>query len=339
MPLHAERKARRIGNPDRLDGAVFRHALDDDPLARFEDALAVQRIHADGLAAEEPGERAVRGTSWTSWRSAKTTVRIGMDLAVLQPRHAMVHASRQLADLRMQRAAEGDVHLLQAAADAEERHAARDAGFRSAPAPSSSRWMIVRFVPRMRLGAEAGRMNIGAGAGQHDAVDRVQQRADVGDVGRCRQTSAAARRELRPRREGCALRPSVSRNRSSMRWAFPITPTTGRPHQSASSRKIFSLGTISRGRSCPASPRRINSSSRSRGDVRPALLFPREGLSWVRSPRPPRQIPRALKRRRSAADHPAVQPRQFSLRSRVSRARPARRRNRAASNRSAPPRR
>ena len=53
VPLHAERKARRVRNPDRLDGAVLRHALDHDPLARLEDALAVQRVDADGLAAEE----------------------------------------------------------------------------------------------------------------------------------------------------------------------------------------------------------------------------------------------------------------------------------------------
>ena len=55
---------------------------------------------------------------------------IGMDFAVLQPRHAMIHASGNFADFRMQRAAEGDVHFLQAAADAENRHAAGDAGFR-----------------------------------------------------------------------------------------------------------------------------------------------------------------------------------------------------------------
>ena len=42
MPLHAERKARRVGDPDRLDGAVFRDALDHDPLARLQDALPVQ---------------------------------------------------------------------------------------------------------------------------------------------------------------------------------------------------------------------------------------------------------------------------------------------------------
>ena len=31
MPLHAEGKTGRISNPDRLDGAVLRHAFDDDP--------------------------------------------------------------------------------------------------------------------------------------------------------------------------------------------------------------------------------------------------------------------------------------------------------------------
>src|SRR5690348_5245925 len=30
VPLHAQGKARRIGDPDRLDRVVLRHALDDD---------------------------------------------------------------------------------------------------------------------------------------------------------------------------------------------------------------------------------------------------------------------------------------------------------------------
>ena len=33
MPLYAECKTRRIGNPDRLDGAVFGDAFDDDAFA------------------------------------------------------------------------------------------------------------------------------------------------------------------------------------------------------------------------------------------------------------------------------------------------------------------
>ena len=33
VPLHPQRKARGIGNPDRLDGAVFGYAFDDDAFA------------------------------------------------------------------------------------------------------------------------------------------------------------------------------------------------------------------------------------------------------------------------------------------------------------------
>src|SRR5258708_16957093 len=59
MPLHAERKARCFRNPYRLDGAVFGDPFDHDPPARFEDALAVQRIDADGLAAEDARKGAI----------------------------------------------------------------------------------------------------------------------------------------------------------------------------------------------------------------------------------------------------------------------------------------
>ena len=55
---------------------------------------------------------------------------VGMDLAILQPRHPMIDAPGQFADFGVQRSAEGDVHLLQAAADAEQRYAAGDASLR-----------------------------------------------------------------------------------------------------------------------------------------------------------------------------------------------------------------
>src|SRR5487761_2249625 len=60
VPLHAQGKARRIGNADRLDGAVFRHPLDHDALARLENALAVQRVQANGLLAEQRCKDAAR---------------------------------------------------------------------------------------------------------------------------------------------------------------------------------------------------------------------------------------------------------------------------------------
>ena len=53
VPLHAERKTRRLGNADRLNGAVIGHALDDDAFAGLEDALAVQRIDANAFGTEQ----------------------------------------------------------------------------------------------------------------------------------------------------------------------------------------------------------------------------------------------------------------------------------------------
>ena len=159
-------------------------------------------------------------SSRTSCRSANTTVRIGMDLAVLEPRHAVVHAAGQLADLRMERAAERDIHLLQAAADAEQRHAALDAGLDQRQRHRVA-LLVVGLVRGTGLDAEIGRMDVGAAAGEQDAVDRAQQRIDVGDVGhpaningRASATSATARMLRCPRPARCAGRSRPGRFRS-----------------------------------------------------------------------------------------------------------------------------
>src|SRR5262249_19531747 len=97
MPLHAERKARGLGDPDRLDRAVIRHAFDDDALAGFENALAVQRIDANAFGAEELGE-------YAAWRQphvmtfGEHNLDIRMEFAIRQPRRAMIDAAGQVAD-------------------------------------------------------------------------------------------------------------------------------------------------------------------------------------------------------------------------------------------------
>src|SRR3984885_14614863 len=58
MPLHTERKRRRLRNSNGLDRAVLRDPLHHDPFAGIEDALTVQRIDADGVAAEQFGKGA-----------------------------------------------------------------------------------------------------------------------------------------------------------------------------------------------------------------------------------------------------------------------------------------
>ncbi len=107
---------------------------------------------------------------------------IGMDFAALQPRHPMVDAPRQFPDFGVQRAAEGDVHLLQAAADAEQGYAARDAGLRQRQRQAIA-LQVVGLVAGVRFGAKMRRVNVGPGAGQDHAVDDIQQRTDIGDFG------------------------------------------------------------------------------------------------------------------------------------------------------------
>src|SRR6516162_7251780 len=126
VPLHAERETRRLGNADRFDGAVIGHALDDDAFAGLEDTLAVQRIDPNGFGSQQLRKDASRRQTYLV-AVGKNHLHIGVEFAVRQTRRAVIDAAGQFADFRMQRAAIGDVHLLKAAADAEQRHASRDA--------------------------------------------------------------------------------------------------------------------------------------------------------------------------------------------------------------------
>ena len=83
----------------------------------------------------------------------------------------------------MQRTAIGDVHLLQPAADPEQRHAARHANPHQFQRQFVAR-NVVGLVARMRLDAEKARMHVGLTTGQHDAVNHFKQRVDIGDFGR-----------------------------------------------------------------------------------------------------------------------------------------------------------
>ena len=95
----------------------------------------------------------------------------------------------------MQGTAEGDVHLLQSPADAEQRNAARHAGLDQRERHGIA-IPVVGFVPCMRLNAKIGRMDIGTPAGQQDAVDRPQQGVDVGDIGRAGKHQGQRARDL-----------------------------------------------------------------------------------------------------------------------------------------------
>jgi hypothetical protein len=116
MPLDAERKRGCIGHADRFDRAVFCYTFDDDPMAGFENALAVQRVNTDRCAAEELREKAARAkTHFVPVR--KYDLRVGVDFPALKPWRSVVHAPRQVANLRMQCSTECDVHFLKPSTD------------------------------------------------------------------------------------------------------------------------------------------------------------------------------------------------------------------------------
>src|SRR6516225_4029156 len=113
MPLHAEGKSGGVGDADRLDRAVFGHAFDDHARARLQNALAVEGVHADDLAAEDAGKNPPRDQP-DLVAIGEDNSGVGMDLARLGSWHAVVQAARQLANLVVQRTAERDVYVLKA---------------------------------------------------------------------------------------------------------------------------------------------------------------------------------------------------------------------------------
>jgi hypothetical protein len=114
VPLHAERKRERVGDAHRLDDAVWRPCLDGQARAEPVDTLRVQRIDPDPFAAGEPRELTARHQLHVVRRSVLDLERV--------VRVFFVHFdARELMQLLVERATVGDVELLEAAADREQR--------------------------------------------------------------------------------------------------------------------------------------------------------------------------------------------------------------------------
>lgn len=178
MPLHTERKSRRVLEPYRLDRPVLGNAFGNDPLTKFEDALPMQGVHPDRLSAEDTRKHPIRN-ELNVVSIAENDGRVGMDLTGFQARHSVVHASGQFPDFGMQRAAGGDIHFLKTAAYAENRNALRNTGF--------DQWqrqpvtiLIIRLMLGIRHHVESAGMDIGSGTRQQNAVDDSQQIRDIG---------------------------------------------------------------------------------------------------------------------------------------------------------------
>jgi pimeloyl-ACP methyl ester carboxylesterase len=173
VPLHRQREARRVPDDQRLGRLVGRPALDDDPGRPLQDPLPVQRVHHDLGRAEHLVEPPALGEPHRmADRELLLERRVGG--------HAVVHPTRNLADLGVQRAAEGDVELLEPAADAEDRHPARHALVderqrHGVPVGVEGAVLLGRLV------AVVLRVHVRPPAGEDEAVAGLHELGDGGD--------------------------------------------------------------------------------------------------------------------------------------------------------------
>jgi 2-haloacid dehalogenase len=171
MPLDAERKPRRALDRGRLDDAVRRARLDRKPLGEPGDGLAVQRVDLDLAAGQDRCEPTTRGDV-DGVQGTVALVEIG-DL-----RRPVVEPALATLDLAFQCAAQRHVELLKAAADAQQRHPARqhlgDERQGGGIAP-----MVIGLVVGTRFAAVVRRMDIGQRARQHDAREMIEQRVEL----------------------------------------------------------------------------------------------------------------------------------------------------------------
>ena len=117
VPLHGEREGRRIGDTDRLDGAILGHALDNDTLAGFEDALKVQAGVVGNIEGSRDAMDRIVGSSQSA-SGALQAAQAGNQLLALQ--------ARQLADLTAVVAAQGRAQALEASQRAAAQDQARE---------------------------------------------------------------------------------------------------------------------------------------------------------------------------------------------------------------------
>ena len=126
MPLDAQSECGSASDAYRFDRSVLGHPFHDNAIAKLEDGLTMQRVHADCQATKEPGEYAVGHEPYLV-AIGKHDLRITMKTSIFCAWRTMVHAARKVSHLRMERAAESDIHLLESAADPEQGHASVDA--------------------------------------------------------------------------------------------------------------------------------------------------------------------------------------------------------------------
>ena len=126
MPLDAQSECGSASDAYRFNRAVLGHPFHDNAIARLEDGLTMQRVYSNCQATKKPGEYAV-GHEPYLMAIGEHDRRIAMKASIFRAWRTVIHAARKVSHLRMERAAESNIHLLKSAADPEQGHASIDA--------------------------------------------------------------------------------------------------------------------------------------------------------------------------------------------------------------------
>ena len=109
MPLHSERKTRSIVHTKRLDHSVWSTCLDIETFTQLLHALGMERIDADPVL---PGELAQDPACLEHHLVRGAVLQIEFPVMIL----TVITETGNLVQLLPERAAKGDIHLLEAAA-------------------------------------------------------------------------------------------------------------------------------------------------------------------------------------------------------------------------------
>src|SRR4051812_40307175 len=189
MPLGAEGESFGALYRNGLDDPIGRDRLGGEARGEPADTLAMQTVH-HGLALPQDLLENAAGSNCDRVGGAVFHVEI-LDLA-----GTMIETALAPLDLGFERAAERNVELLVASADAEERDAALDHRLDHAERQSIA-MVVVRLIIGARLAAVMGRMHIRDRPSHDDAVEVVEEGAEVHGPGDCRNHYGEAAGHLR----------------------------------------------------------------------------------------------------------------------------------------------
>ena len=219
MPLHRQREGWRPVDREGLDEAVGRRGFQAQAVAQPLDPLVMQRVDRMATLRQQAGQHAAgRDVDLVA------VVVPALDRPVVVA-FAVVQTAASRMDRGIERAAPGDVHLLEAPAHGQHRDPGRNQRLEQRQ-DGAIALPVEQHAFGQRPGAvELGR-HVGRAAGQHHAVDAAGQAGRVDRIDRGRQRQRKGARDLRHRAH-------IAMEQGVRRMAVALDAVGGDGHQRA----------------------------------------------------------------------------------------------------------